>query len=178
LIKKIDDAVDDILYSMNSPTNAPKNYQAENADRSKRIYIFKTNNRKRKGQLKKFCNQYLDESWGIQFDTVALRLDEIDNLVNQIKNKKDLNFVNNHTQVSDGRDIQIFKDSNNWYPWQKQIFNKLFEKENNFKRIKFPDHRKIITLIDFKGNSGKSSFWKYLYANNKQDIGRLTYGGY
>lgn len=42
--------------------------------------------------------------------------------------------------------------------------------------MKKADHRTIYSLVDFDGNSGKSSYYKYLYINDPINIGRLSYG--
>lgn len=47
-------------------------------------------------------------------------------------------------------------------------------KENG--KLKEPDMRSIISIADFKGNSGKSSFFKYLYVKDRENVGRITYG--
>ena len=42
--------------------------------------------------------------------------------------------------------------------------------------IREPDPRKIVFIYDEKGNSGKSSFYKYLYYYHAEDMRRITYG--
>lgn len=174
--KKINYAVDDILYSMNSPTNDPNNYKITSKEKDKKIHIFRTNNRKRNGQLDKFCKRFIKDSWNVEYESKGIRMDEIPNLIN--KAKRNEKFILEEEIIEDeqiyrGRDIKIFENKENWHRWQKEVFDMLFETKG---KIKVPDDRKIISLIDFKGNSGKSSYWKYLYANNKKNIGRLTYG--
>lgn len=61
----------------------------------------------------------------------------------------------------------------NWLKWQIQLNDILFPKTG---KIKEPDPRKIITIYDPKGNSGKSSFFKYLFFKYPEDIARISYG--
>ena len=49
----------------------------------------------------------------------------------------------------------------------------IFHQDGTYKE---PDPRNIISLIDKKGNSGKSSFFKWLSYKNPESIGRLGYG--
>lgn len=79
---------------------------------------------------------------------------------------------NNKIENYEGRDIKIFEDKSNWHGWQLDIYNMLFKED---KTIKTPDDRKIISIIDIKRNSGKSSFFKWLVYNNMDKIERLTY---
>lgn len=56
---------------------------------------------------------------------------------------------------------------------RNKIYQKIFDGKGN---IKEPHPRHIISLVDTKGNSGKSSFFKYLFYNYSEEIGRITYG--
>lgn len=177
--KKLDDAIDDILYSMNSPTNDKNNHRICSKDKNQIIHIFRTNNRKRKGQLNKFCKRFIDDSWNVEYESKGLKMDEIPEIINKVRRSKNYIFLEETIEkekLYNGSDVTIFKDFKNWHNWQKEIFNMLFEEQGNFKKIKIPHHRKIISIVDFKGNCGKSSFWKYIYTRNKKDIGRLSYG--
>ena len=68
-----------------------------------------------------------------------------------------------------GKDIEHFKDRNNWYQWQ----NELYDKDG---KIKEADDREILFIEDEEGNSGKSSFIKWLYLNSNDEIAFLTDG--
>ena len=70
-------------------------------------------------------------------------------------------------------DIRIFDNNNNWYPWQKKIYEKIFNENGKFKE---PDQRKIISIVDLAGAGGKSSFFKWIFVKNMEEIGRITYG--
>lgn len=70
-----------------------------------------------------------------------------------------------------GTDIDILKDKNNWYGWQKKLYEMIFDKRG---RIKNAVEREIIFIEDPYGNSGKSTFWKWLYLTNRNEIGILS----
>jgi hypothetical protein len=176
--EKLNNSIDEILYSMNAPTNDDNTHFLQSDDKSSLITIFRTNNRKRKGQLNKFCDRYLDESWNIKYTAESLKADEIPAVLGKIKksNKFKTAYFKDEDDLYNGRDIQVFKDKENWHGWQKDLYKMLFNKENNYFDIKIPHDRHIISLVDIKGNSGKSSFWKFIYTRNRKDIARLTYG--
>ena len=52
-------------------------YQIRSSENTSLIYIFKTTNRKRKGQLNKFCSRYLDTNWDINYESKGLTKDKI-----------------------------------------------------------------------------------------------------
>lgn len=43
-------------------------------------------------------------------------------------------------------------------------------------KIKTPDNRKIISIVDETGNNGKSTFFKYLLVKHSRTIARFCYG--
>ena len=55
-------------------------------------------------------------------------------------------------------------------------YNSLFEKVEETEKFKKPDPRHILSLVDKKGNTGKSSFFKWLYYKYPKNIGRIGYG--
>lgn len=176
-INKVNMATDEILYSMSALVNDPENYHIEHKKHKEIIHIFRTNNRKRAGQLNKFCKRFIKENWEVKIETSGIKKEEVPEIIQKIKNNKNYIITGNiYNNIYDGTDIQIFKDRKNWRPWQKDVYDMIFEEPNNYKKIKTPDSRTVIHLVDNKGNSGKSSFWKFLYTRNKKDIGRLGYG--
>lgn len=72
-----------------------------------------------------------------------------------------------------GRDIKFLNDSDRLYPWQKDLVQKLFEKNSTV--IKTPDDRTILWYTDAIGNCGKSKFAKFLCFNNPY-ITKLSFG--
>lgn len=171
LKNELNDSIDMILYQMGAANKDSQNYQLVNED--KIVQIFRCKSRKRKGQLNKFCRRHLPED--VIYESKGIDKDELTALVAHAKKKNYI--IKKEVEIDeneyDGRDIQIFKDSKNWYEWQTEIYNMIFDKKGN---IKEPDLRQITSIVDFEGNSGKTSYFKYLYILNKNDIGRLTYG--
>lgn len=55
LLTQLDDAVDHVLYAISVTIDEKENYRAFRKDNSLRIYIFRTNNRKRRGYPKYMC---------------------------------------------------------------------------------------------------------------------------
>lgn len=72
-----------------------------------------------------------------------------------------------------GKDLSHFNYLDNFYPWQTFIYFKMFDKNKNFI---YDENRKIISIVDLIGKSGKSSFVKYLYYTFSDKIIKLTYG--
>jgi hypothetical protein len=92
----------------------------------------------------------------------------------KLKNNKhyrpmELPFSNKYT----GDDLKIFDNRKNWHPWQRDIFDKIWNPNGSYKK---PDPTHIVSIVDTKGNSGKSSFFKWLTYRNPSTIGRLGYG--
>ena len=66
-----------------------------------------------------------------------------------------------------GKDILIFGNIKNWYPWQKKLYSLIYGKDNN---LRSSDDRSIILIVDEKGNNGKSKFAKFLYLKNREQV--------
>lgn len=171
--KELDDGVDMILYSMNA--SLENTYKIIKKDDTRRVILFKASTRKRKGQLNKFCKRHLSESINFTNDAISK-----DDLLENLKRAKESKLFNvsklneNEENSYTGNDIKAFNDKKNWYSWQKDVYDFLYDEFGN---VKEPDSRAIINLVDYKGNSGKSSFFKYLYVNDTRDsIGRASYG--
>ena len=169
--KQLNDATDHILYSIGTDPQSVKNYKIKKIDNSEQIFIFRTNNRKRQGQLNKYCERFLHPTWNVKYTTRGLGVSEVPAIVEKFRNDKSYQIEGELPYT--GRDIKIFDDVKNWHPWQRDIYNIMFESNGT---LKIPDDREIINLIDYAGNSGKSSFWKYLYVNHRDKIGRISYG--
>jgi hypothetical protein len=57
--------------------------------------------------------------------------------------------------------------------WHKDIYDSLFDEEDQLKRA---DDRKITYILDLVGKSGKSQFYKWLFNKYPTIVGRLSYG--
>lgn len=156
----------------------------EKTDRTGTIYMFKTSTRKRKGQLSKFCDRYLEKE---DIFTIS-SLSKLEFIKAKLILNKHGRFKLRKTKLTEeieynGEDIKKFEKPNQWRRWQLEIYKMMFEpdsptiesiKGRNW-AIKKADERKIINLVDKKGGSGKSQFFKYLYVKNQKKIGRLGY---
>lgn len=167
----IETNIDVILARMTATANVYKFKSSE-----KYIYMFSTNQRKRNGQLVKLVEKnLLNKEYIDGYQTAACLKSEFYEILERMKLKKSFKLVAEPT-LFDGysaEDLEVFNDKENWYPWQKAVYEKLFF---NTTTIREPDPRKIIALYDKDGNAGKSSFFKYLYYHHSDEIGRLTYG--
>lgn len=91
-------------------------------------------------------------------------------LLQDYQDKTGLILQSNISQY-DGEDIAVFKNRDNWHTWQKDLFNYLFDENEDFRP---PSHREILFIFDPFGNTGKSSFVKWLRITYEQEIGIIT----
>lgn len=175
---ELNDGIDHVLYAMSVKADEKENYKALSFDKSRQIHIFRTDNRKRRGQLNKFCSRYLPNTEFLNYTTKAIRADELPRYINKIEKNENFKLENLNENIAlekiyTGSDIEVFKDKKNWHKWQQDIYKKIYNKDGTLKK---PDLREIISIVDFVGNTGKSSFFKYIYVNDRENIGRITYG--
>lgn len=171
VINNIDADIDMVLSGIQATLDIAR---FEKVNQSKLVYFFKTKQRKRRGQLLRLTEKF------IQTDKFEVKMDPLtkSNFYSGIKNfQENKNFRGVIdpviTNTYRGNDIQLFNNRQNWYPWQNDVYSKIFHKGGAFRE---PDKRKIIFLLDEEGNCGKSSFFKWMYFNYPQNIGRITYG--
>lgn len=169
-LEKRSNQIDLILSSMGVKS---KSYKFKSKQNNELIYYFRTEDRKRKGQLDKYCRQYLPE--GQEFEIEAMTRFVFDSEIKRLEENPNFKILEhpNRFEEYDANDIKIFDNPNNWHEWQKEIYDKIFETDGSFKK---PDQRQIFSLVDKKGNSGKSSFFKYIYYKNQETVGRIGYG--
>lgn len=169
-VEKLENKIDLIFHSMKVKSTW---YKYMKPDYSEIIYFFKTEDRKRKGQLIKYCDQILDKNQ--QYKIQPHTKFSFDSSLARIENNPNFNLVHKPIIFSEynASDIAIFENEKNWYPWQKQIYSHVFGSNGNFKTA-HPRH--IISLVDRAGNSGKSSFFKWLFYHHPTAIGRIGYG--
>lgn len=171
LEQQIETNVDVVLGSIGANSNV---YKFKAIGRV--VYLFSTFKRKRKGQLNKLIDKNLIDKKLIDgYKTISFLKNEFKSTLIELKKNKhfQLTFEPEIFEGYSGSDLKIFKEKNRWYEWQKEIYDALFYKTGE---IKPGTDREIIALYDEKGNSGKSSFFKYLFFNHPEDIGRITYG--
>ena len=151
------------------------------------IFLFKTNTRKRIGLLRNSLSKNINivelsnetddykKATYLSGRCEALTKTEFNTILNNFKENNDYKIYqeNQLNYKYNAKDIEILFDNKNWYKWQKKLYELIFNAQG---RIKAADNRKIIFIEDPKGNSGKSSFLKYLYYKYKNDIGLITEG--
>lgn len=171
--EQLDNAVDIILGTMGVKN---KSYRFINKNSEEIIYLFRTETRKRKGQIIKCCETNIPKVAENQYFSVqALTKTGFELELQRMKRNENYQITQEPTLFNEykGDDLVMFDNPKNWYSWQKEIYNKLFDKDGILKQ---PDPRKIISLVDEVGNSGKSAFYKYLNFKYPSQIGRLGYG--
>jgi len=187
-LNQLEDKIDLILAGMSTSEIC---YRFDNVLENQIVYLFKSNKRKRKGELAKLCEKFLPKENTYQIS--GIRKDDFQHEILQLTKNKHYKMVSKPDVLSEqraeefdnkysGKDLERFKDIKNWYPWQLKVFNHIFNvvksKDGyNYQSVfKEPHPRHIINIVDKKGNSGKSSFFKYLFYQFPEDIGRLGYG--
>lgn len=168
-LEKLNDLTDLVFSSINASSIF---YKFKNIETKQILYFFKTENRKRRGQLVRLCNKLLpqDQEYNVGGLTRLSFWAEVEKVKsNKHYKSMKLPFNNKYT----GSDLKVFDEKEKWHPWQKDIYDKIWDSKGSYKE---PDPRHIISIIDPKGNSGKSSFFKWLYFHNPTSIGRIGYG--
>ena len=173
---ELENNIDLILSAMNVSDVC---YTFDSADNDNIVYFFKSNKRKRKGELAKFCQKYLPEKQ--EYQVQGIRGESFEEQIEKLKRNKNFVLRNEPEDPIDileykGLDLLRFENPKDWYPWQKQIYNTIFEEEDDKTVFKKPDPRHIVSLVDKKGNSGKSSFFKWIFYKYPKNIGRIGYG--
>ncbi len=168
-LDKIQNAMD-LIFTMMKVKNTW--YKFLNKNNRELIYLFKSEDRKRKGQLEKYCHKILPDN---EYQINSLSKFDFERDLSRFQNNDNFKLSHQPLPFSEysANDIKIFDDVNNWFPWQKEIYKQIFNKDGSFKE---PHPRHIISIVDKAGNSGKSSFWKYWFFNYPEDIGRMGYG--
>lgn len=168
--EKLDNAIDLICSSMGVRGTL---YKFAQKQKGQLVYFFKSENRKRKGQLAKYCEHYLPENQN--FEARGITSFVFDSELERIRSNLNFDLIDEPSIFSEynGSDIKLFDDKSNWHSWQKDIYDMIFFPNGSYRE---PHSRHIYSLVDTKGNSGKSSFFKWLFYNNPQTIGRIGYG--
>ena len=167
--EKIDHKLDIIMSAMNSRSD---HFKFTQKDKRELVYFFKTETRKRVGQLIKLLDKNIVDE---HYEVNAMTKSDYENEIATLKNNSNFKIAFEPNQFTEykGNDIKFLKDKENWFPWQKDIWNIIFDEDGSFKE---PDERKIISLVDKPGGTGKSKFWKMLTIQYMDQIGRLSYG--
>ena len=171
-----------IIFKLMKSKRYTKVVQVRNPGELMIDFILEVKVRKRESQLNQYCMTYLsdfeDSESKLEFKTRPLLQKDLGDLVFAhpfssnlpLESLEKTAYHSNKLYV--GQDIKIFENRDNWFSWQKEVYNR-FYKVNH--RLKESEPRSILNLVDFYGNSGKSSFFKYLYINDKKNTAKITY---
>lgn len=123
-MKKLNDNIDLILYSMQASNKYV--YKIFQNDGSRLILLFKAITRKREGQLSKFCSRYFCDN--VTFEVKDITRDTlIDTLSRARSNLKKFKIIEKFdVDTYDGSDIKIFNGKKNFYSWQKDIYDVIY----------------------------------------------------
>lgn len=172
ILGKVEDELDVILGLITATSNI---YKFENGDKTKLIYMFSTTTRKRKGQLNKLIEKnLLGKKLIDDYRIEGLLKREFSESLDSLKAKKSIKLSSEPINFDGykGNDLKIFRNKENWFEWQKETHEMLFTKVGS---VKEPNPRKIISLYDPEGATGKSTFFKYLYFKHPDKIARISY---
>lgn len=148
--------------------------------------FIKVANRKRRSQIQKYCNDVDHDNQMTIFVNDYLQTDWVET-INKFKmdpeqEKLYLNINNKLEKEYSRDDIRVLDKVENWNKWERQLYSLIFKvKENNIKPIEKESFRKstnreIISIVDFVGNSGKSTFWKWILDKYKGEVATIPYG--
>ena len=145
------------------------------------ILLIKTNKRKRRGQINKILEKNFkntSERWQISplnKEMFHSKMKGVEIANKDSNNEYSFKLVEQEgfDKSYKGEDLKIFENKENFRAWQKTIYNKIFDKYNLYNE---PDPRKIISIVDKKGNTGKSSFWKYISFKHPNSVAKITFG--
>ena len=169
----IENQIDDVLERMCA--NPGEIHQVKKENGNELLYFFSTDKRKRVGSLRNLLNKKLsslaikDE---LESKCKSFVKSEFYNAIEKLRRKEGVQ-IHSEDQSYKGSDINVFKDRKNWYTWQENLHDMLFDENNQFKPS---DDRKIIFIKCDNGCTGKSSFIKYLFIRSKDKIGALQDG--
>lgn len=150
-------------------------YGFESLDKKSYVYFFKTEIRKRLFNIKRLAEIRFSSKFICEYGVFSSNRNDFYQSVDKFKNSSSWFLFSSpiDTYEYDGSDLSVFLDFNNFYSWQKKVYDMLFNELGN---LKDADGRKIICIIDVNGNKGKSSFVKFLCWNKINNICKFGYG--
>lgn len=138
------------------------------------IYLFKCQGQKRLEQIQRLCKKYLpsSEDFNItEYDKVTFQA-KLKQLQNSPEEWISIKLVtHSHEFTKSELELEKFDNEEYWFPWQKEIYTKIFDEKGTI--IK-PDKRKIISIIDDEGKKGKSEFLKWMCYNYPKECIKLS----
>ncbi|MEY3223766.1 MAG: Bovine faeces associated smacovirus 5 [Cyanobacteriota bacterium] len=150
-------------------------YSFLSSDGTRYLYFFKSESRKRLGQLRRLCEKNLPS--GEKFAIAGLDKSMFYAKVIQLKRNSEwipIKQIAHFEEFSkDELKLEKFENQEYWYAWQKDIYYKIFDENSN---IIESDSRKIISIIDDEGKKGKSSFLKWICYSHPKECIKLGFG--
>lgn len=168
-------------------------FEPENITDRGLLYFFAIKIRRRKIQILKYLNIFLEKQNNMAEYITPEPLDytitpifkkdfekKIQIYLEEQRKSKEIELLSNlknklkYKLKYDGEDLKLFDSKKNWHPWQVELFEKIFYQTGE---IRTADHRHIIYLWDPNGGSGKSIFYKFLnykYDETKKSIAYLN----
>lgn len=140
------------------------------------IYLFKCESRNQLKQLRKLCKKYLPSA--DEFIITGYNKVNFQAKLKQLKNSPEewipIKLVTHYKEFSKSKlELNKFDNQEYWFPWQKDIYYKIFDENDNIIKA---DQRKIISIIDEKGKKGKSEFLKWICYNHPKNCIKLSQG--
>lgn len=150
-------------------------YSFLSADETRYYYFLKSETRKRVGQLRKLCQKHLPS--GEEFAIAGYDKVTFYTKLKQFQNSPEWVPIKQITHYQEFTEEELeltqFDNRDNWFPWQREVYDKLFDEKNNIKQA---DDRKIVSIIDTDGKKGKSFFLKWLCYGYPKQFLKLGYG--
>lgn len=139
------------------------------------VYFLKCETRKRLGQLRRLCEKHLPS--GEEFAIAGYDKVTFYTKLKQFQNSPEWVPIKQMTHYQEFTEEELeltqFDNRDNWFPWQREIYDKIFDEKKNIKRA---DDRKIVSIIDDEGKKGKSTFLKWICHSNPKDFLKLGQG--
>jgi hypothetical protein len=139
------------------------------------VYFLKCETRKRLGQLRRLCEKHLPS--GEEFAIAGYDKVTFYTKLKQFQNSPEWVPIKQMTHYQEFTEEELeltqFDNRDNWFPWQREIYDKIFNEKKNIKRA---DNRKIVSIIDDEGKKGKSTFLKWICHSNPKDFLKLGQG--
>lgn len=150
-------------------------YSFLSVDGTRYLYFFKSESRKRLGQLRRLCERNLPS--GEKFAIVGHDKSKFYAKIIQLKKSSKwipIKQVTHFEEFSkDELELDKFENQEYWFTWQKDIYNKIFDESGNILKS---DPRKIISIIDEEGKKGKSTFLKWICHSYPKEFLKLGFG--
>ena len=168
----VEESMEKILKSLGVSNHC---YGFESKTGVSRAYFFKTADRKRSTQIRKILDSnlpmHLIHDYQLAPDTKQSSMEGTRSFENNPKWAKFLHPLT--LQDYDGEDLTIFDKKENWYEWQVQVYNMIYDESG---QVRIPDDRSIFVIIDKEGNKGKSKFVKYLCYHDLDRFSKISFG--